>query len=266
MKQERFYPPEIIRDPNAGVKYFTPEKDDRDRFSNRLFSSPQLAYLDRSGDKVKAGLLVSPDGQAFIENNPKILQDIEYGLVNLEAADRGPRDNTIDIGEGRILEAIINGGQSNFYILIINGEKYAIKTHVAPKTGREELHQPYINEMLQTQSVATDLKDELDGLKVKMSTFLFASGQVSCTLFEEDAKNHDIFDTDKLGNLKNMLSRYILEQRYSKKNALWENVHVDLPMKGLQWIATVTNNFKTKPDGTAVWIDPFMYIKPASVI
>jgi hypothetical protein len=261
MKSERFNPPEIIRDPSAQVKHFKPEENGRDRFGNKFLSSPNLAYLDGSKDKVKAGMLISLEGQSFIQKNPKILQDIERGLAILEKPHEGVPETVIDLGGGRAIEKVTSGGQSNFYILTINEERYAIKTHVSIRDGRGDMHQPYINEMLQTQSMAEDLKVPLKHLRVEMAKFLFASGQVSCTLFEEGAKNLEALDPKRLEVLERVAKIYIAKQ-HENHNPLWEQIFVDGPLVGDKNVApTALNNFKVRADGTMVWIDPFIYVR-----
>lgn len=262
MKQERYYSPEIIKNKDATIKHFKPEANGRDRFGNRIFSSSDLAYLDRGGDKVKAGLLVSPEGQSFIESHKGILHDIEYGLSQLESLNRSIVDRGEELGNGRYLEKIIKSGQSNVYLLTLGGEKYIIKTHRDKRPDKKEFYQPYINEMLQTQSIALDLKKGLEVLGVKMATFLFASGQVSCVLYEEDSKNYPEISEDRLKRLIYVSEHYVTDER-KKENPLWENTFIDNQTHILD-IVSPDGNFRKKPDGTLVWIDPFMYVAPES--
>lgn len=167
----------------------------------------------------------------------------------------------VNIGKNRTLRTVTSGRQSNFYILTIGEEEYAIKTHVSSDNfGSEpDAHQPYINEMLQTQSIAIDLSSQLDSLKVKMSTFLFASGQVSCTRYEQNEGNYSKeFDISRLADLFTTVANYILMKRYNE-DPLWHGVDLDLPMERGRLMLTFLRNFRTKADGTLVWIDPFIY-------
>ncbi|MBY0376687.1 hypothetical protein K2P96_01810 [Patescibacteria group bacterium] len=259
--KERFYPKEIIRDPEAKIKNFNPEAGGRDRFGNRIFTSKDLAYLDGKGDKTKAGLLVSPDGQSFLEKNKGILRDIELGIGMLET--KGfTRESRVQLGGGKILEHVTTGGQSNFYVLSVNGEMYAIKTHAPKRDDVSEIHQPYINEMLQTQAVSEDLRDQLASLNVRLSTFLFASGQVSCTKFEhDDPRMHGKGDLELLEKLDNIMRPYIHQQQDIGNN-LWENTGIDIPRDFESRSATMINNFRINRDGVRVWIDPFVYFRP----
>lgn len=263
--KERYIPNDLFKDPNAKIKHFTTEiGQTRDRFGNRFFSSDGLAYVDGVDDSVKAGVLMSKEGQDFVVKNPRILKDISYALMSLDPMGNGKIENNqeIDLGLGGTLQWKSYGNQSNFFILTMpDGQKYAIKTHVPKKKNREnDINQPYINEMLQTQSLATDLKIEFNRLKVQMPVYLFASGQVSCACYEEDAKNYGALDKIKIEELKLIVLDYILEKRL-KNDPLWQNIDVDLPADRFKLGLTVLRNFRTKPDGTIVWIDPFFYDK-----
>jgi len=263
MKQERFFPREIIRDQDAEVKHFTREGQ-RDRFGNRLFTSRDLAYPDGSGERVKAGLLISSEGENFIKRQRGILKDISWGLSQIETPGKGTPERFIDLGGGRTLEAITTGGQSNFYILSVNGEKYAIKTHAPPRKGHEEIHQPYVNEMLQSQTVALDLARDLAALKIRMPDFLFASGQVSCSRYEADTGRQEVHMADlldKLNNLEALMLPYIVK-REDSGDPLWRNADVDIPTRLEDRMATVVQNFRIRSNGTLVWIDPFVYYRP----
>jgi hypothetical protein len=263
--KERYKPEEIIRKSTTKTENSFPELGQRDRFGNKLFVSRELAYLNGVGEKVKAGILVSPEGQKFIAENQGILKDIERALILLETNGESVFFEEIDLGNGRKFQAVKRGRQSNFYILTINGKKYAIKTHTSPIAGIPEAHQPYINEMLQTQNLGEYLERECPDLRVKMSSFLFASGQVSCTKFEDDDKNYDALNMTMLKQLQFNAAFYIDAQKRHYRNKLWENVDLDFPPVGTPKLAvTALNNFRTKSDGTIIWIDPFIYHRPDS--
>lgn len=83
-------PPQILNqrnletNPEVSIRHFKPLEGGRDRFGNRFFKSPELAFTDREGEKSKAGLLLSKTGEEFIKNNPGILRKLEEGLIELE--------------------------------------------------------------------------------------------------------------------------------------------------------------------------------------
>ncbi len=263
---ERFLPKEIIRDlsasASASVRHFKQEGNtNKDRFGNQLLTSRDFAYLDNVEKVVKAGILISPEGQKFIADNPGILKAIDRGLFLSEIEGNGAAfdKREIDLGNGRVLQWQTKGAQSNFYVLKIDKEKYAIKTHVLSRGRQLNMYQPYINEMLQTQSLALDLKNELARLRVEMQTFLFASGQVSCTRFEKDEGSiESLLDQGKINDLKKATLEYVLEKRYNK-DPLWENINIDLSASKMVLGLTLLRNFRKKLDGTVVWIDPFFY-------
>ncbi len=262
--KERYTPNEIHPDTNqALLKHFKPEKEGRDRFGNRLFVSNDLAYLDGSKDLVRAGILISQQGDQFLKQHPGILGKLSHALAVLEESNgMNMKDQVFGLPDEGALQVVTIGGQSNVYFLTLGQEKFVIKTHVSSdrRNYRPDIHQPYINEMLQTQELAESLKDEFSRLKVKMNTFIFASGQVSCTLYEEDDKNYDALSRERLDNIKSVALGHILEQRY-EGNPLWDNVDIDLPPPPKGAI-TALNNFRTRKDGTLVWIDPFVYYRP----
>lgn len=257
---ERYKPKGLISGAPATVRNFTPEKGGRDRFGNRLFLSKELAYRDGTGETTKAGILISGIGQEFIRANTGILKDIAHGLAKLETNGETRSGEIVDLGNGRTLESKETGGQSNFYILTVGPEKYAVKTQAA-RSETTGAAQPYLNEMLQTQSLGLDLKDELFELRVEFSKFLFASGQVSVTRYEEDEKNYESLNIDRLTDIKTTVLGYILEKRVDQ-DPLWDNINVDLPLGTLKGVVTALHNFRTRADGTLVWIDPFLYERP----
>jgi len=254
---ERYNPKNVLTGDTDGakVKYFTPEQNRRDRFGNRMLISKDLAYLDRSNDKVKAGILISPEGEKFIKQNPGIIKKIDSALSFFETHGKY-REEIVDLDDGVTIEIGKGGNQSEFYILTAGGERYAIKTNAL-----FWVHQPYINEMLQSQSLATDLKDALSELKVRMSTFLFASGQVFCTRYEENVKNYDEETEERLERVDRLelaVSAYVVRKK-SEHDPLWENIEVDIPYTNFQRQETIRRNFMLQPDGVMVWIDPFFY-------
>ena len=256
---ERYKPVELTNDVSgAVVKNFKPlEGSNKDRFRNRLFVSKDLAYLGGIGEKVKAGILISPKGQKFIAENPGILKGIDRALALLEISEKN--EQVIDIDNNWALYPNRTGGQSKFYLLVGFGEQYAIKTHAPYMANRKEIHQPYMNEMLQTQELGEYLNKECPELRVKMSSFLFASGQVSCTKFEENTGDESMLDVDRLKKLQFNSEFYIDNQRRNLKNELWDNVEVDLFIGGPLGYLNMFTNFIKKSDGSIVWIDPFIY-------
>jgi len=80
---KRFAANDLVVDPDASLKYFIPlaefsDKVHRDRFGNRVFTSPDKGYVDRQGDINKAALLVSPQGallQKILEYSMILIKD-----------------------------------------------------------------------------------------------------------------------------------------------------------------------------------------------
>lgn len=238
---------------------FSVQKDGNvDRFGNQHFISKEFVYNKRSENKnVFANILISPEGQKFIASHPRILHALEKGLETIETRPMNELPKPINLEDGSVLRYITSGGQSNAYILETKEGKYIIKTKLNASGllfPRMEIDQPYVDEMSQTQSIAEDLKDELLKLKVKMPKFLFASGQISCTLFEEEEKNMSALTKERVDKLFYLVSRYI-ETKKKEQDPLWKNIEVD--NHGNE--ETIARNFVTKKNGTIIWIDPFLY-------
>jgi hypothetical protein len=237
---------------------FIRENGAKDRFGNQYITSKEFSYFDNAGQENSAGILISPDGQKFIADNPRILHDIEKGLISFANYSGNIYDFKIDLGQGRSLQFVVSGSQSQFYILKINDQKYAIKVHLSETAeGHRKIDQPYINEMLQTQAVAADLKNDLERLGIKMSSFLFASGQVSCTKYEEEGDRSNVVVrvvVEKITELFNLVDRYINGKK-KERNPLWNHIEIDFHMNP----ETMFRNFIFKKDGSIVWIDPFLY-------
>lgn len=249
---------ELHRDPGADVRHFRARLQDklsnlrtptvqRDAHGNRLFESSDLAYHDRRNRPTKASLLLSGEGQDWLQRNPGILGDINRGLLALThpAPDIDP-PATIDLGNDRQLSRMafpsVNQGhrQSVVYILQTGADKYVIKT----ANHGNSLAQPYINEMLQTQELAHDMQKEFLAAGVELPRYLFATGQVSCTEFVEGTTPNPDQAHRATGELHAQVNRYIRRQPRS----LWRGIASDMANR---------YNYIRRPNGSLVCIDPF---------
>jgi hypothetical protein len=243
------------------LSHFIPTSESggqRDRFGNRIITSQKMAYKDREGNETRAGLLVSIEGERFIKENKGILDDIDRGLRELKFGAEGSPEK-LDLGNGRVLEFLGVGGQSNIFILEINSKKFLVKKR-SSREGFIRPEQPYVNEMLQTQSLATDLKQEFEGLGVELPTFLFASGQIAVREFVEGEMPR-LREYEKLGQtLEPTVSDYIEKQK-NENNMLWNNVNLDMfvYLPGRKLYDLNNDNWIKKQDGKLVSIDPFAY-------
>ncbi len=256
----------------VGIKHFQPEKDGRDRFGNRIFTSKDMGYVDKAGDEVRAAMLVSPEGQEFVRQNPGILQDIERGLGQMQefaSSEKGLRAlGRLNLENGRTMEYLASGALSHALLLTVEGKngaetrKYVLKIKNKDPNRRsymEKYPQPYINEMLQLQALGTDLKADLDPLHVHFPTYFFASGQVMCTEYIEGGIPEDNkIMVPLLGELSKRLNTYINKQK-GKKNPLWKNVWVDDFIA--TYIVPAGHNFVKTVDNELYWVDPIVYEK-----
>ncbi len=233
-------------DLSISPKHFERKNDGKDRFGNRLFVSGKYSYIDKNDHMVRAGILISPLGESLIKDNPGILKLIDFGLSK--------KQRKVSLGVNIELLYKIHGTQSLVFILKISGKSYAIKTPNVTE-GDPGLGQPYINEMLQTQALASDLKSDLEKIGIQMQTFYFASGQVSCTQFEEDSLERlDDKDYQKLEQLWFLVTSYLNKQQI-EGNELWKGIELDNPTNP----STAKRNFIKRKDGVLVWVDPFKF-------
>lgn len=257
----RFHEHKLWEDPSAEVKNFKPVENGRDKFGNRLFRSPEHYYFDRADEKVKAALLVSRKGELLIKNNPGILNDLDQGLIKMEyTSEPGnliKRRSSVDLGKGRKLTYIAQGGQSQVYILEANGNKYAVKTKSSKYINFPDPSQPYINEMLQMQDMTENLKEEFAKLSIRLPSFLFASGQVGCAEFVEGEKPTAEDFANKSEQLRTLVKDYLGKKKLDG-DPLWENISSDL----FVFSKIKTLNFVKEKDGTLVWVDPLFYDDP----
>jgi hypothetical protein len=262
-KKQRFSDGKITEIKEASVEHFQDSGSGRDRFGNRIFTS-NLGYLDRENHPVKAAILVSKEGEKFITDNIGILNAIDFGLRTLMTEGQSYSEKVIDLGKGREMKMLKdpkNNGNNLVYLLTVGGEKYVIKvkkTKIPDGIDRDDVSQPFINEMLQAQETHDELGDKLQKMNVQMPKFLFASGQVSCVEFVEG--NHLtgkeieelIFDTET----GKTLLEYVESKRHTG-GSLWKDIHPDIVERG--GIRLRKNNFIKRSDGSIVFIDPFYY-------
>ncbi len=258
---DRYLIHELVSSPNAKILHFRPGFDSRDEFGNRAFSSP-LSYTDREGRRVKAAMLVSPQGEKFIRENKGILQDLDKGMREFsEGINKGEfsllkeEDPKIDLSHSRYLTWIASGGQSRTFILETEVNKYIVKTNVTMSSKYIDFTQPYINEMLQTQKLRKLLKKDLEEAHMDFGRFLFATGYMSCMEYVEGESGEFDMDDTKPVTVIYKKVKEMVRQFQVKRDPLWVNVDVD--WTGEDHLLPTANMVKTKDK--LVWIDPFMH-------
>lgn len=114
--------------------------------------------------------------------------------------------------------------------------------------------------MLQVQTVQADpdivralgMLEERQKIRIRFPTFLFASGQISCTAYEGDEEASIINIINKGYFLQELIEKFVQKQT----GDLWKNIAVDIVnLYGL----VKNSNFIIRPDGTLVLVDPFYY-------
>lgn len=257
----RFHTDKLVPAPEAEPKFYERAQNGKDRFGNRFFSSPDLGYIDRKGDAVKAGMLVSPEGVNFLRTNQGILNKLDAGLTSpkLKETDTA-HDDYLDLGDGVKMAGFAAGGQSMLYMVKVGDEYYILKTKLNRKDGLDA-SQPYINEMLEIQSMGADLKDELAKFSVVMPECLFASGQMMLRKYEAGQRFIYVNNwSHQEEEAFSQLVRGYIKGEIEKRNPLWENVKADLV--GSRFPGSYefkADNFIKREDGKLVWFDPFVY-------
>lgn len=268
-KHERFHGNKLTTNPLATYDYFHPTENGKDRFGNRIFKSPELAYLSgREKTPTKAALLISSAGNNFIQNNNGILSDIDKGLIqlgpsvlSLSFGQKNVEINPVELGNGRKMSYLASGAQSHVFLLEANQEKYIVKMRNPKLPELFSIFQPYINAMLQVQSVQADIGDELSKLGVVLPTYLFASGQVVCIKFEE-GKHPVKKEVDGIKDQLRDITYEYINKEMRAENKLWNNVKVDLkniPHRVFGKTSNLTTNMIKNSEGKLVWIDMFKY-------
>lgn len=257
----------LRNNPRALVLHYEPLPGSKsDRFGNRLFVSPDLSYVDREGQNIKAALLISSRGEGFVKEHPGILSEIDSALAvfNPEIITaESQRLAQVELKKGgllRKLSADKQGHQSITYVLEIGDKKYIIKTPGLP--FGKNYRQPYLNEMLQIQSVSTDLNPLLNDCGVRLPANLFASGQVLCEEFEEGRSlaglNEGATDeiSSRIRRFRIGLEEYVGNKR-KQGVALWKDIKLDTG--GKKFGVIKVKNYLLGDDNILVCVDPFYY-------
>ncbi|HYD35789.1 MAG TPA: hypothetical protein VD999_07005 [Vitreimonas sp.] len=284
MSRESTFASQLFKESESQVKHFVRETNLRDRHGNRLFTSPELAYVDKEEDMVKAGLLVSPAGEALLKNNSHLLQDIEYGLVDLirffrstheyevEEMPDGRTLKSLKLGNNRRMRYLGCGGFSMVYQLVLPDRTLIIKRNLPNELHEFDFdgNQPLINEMLQVSALQADLAEDFKRLGISFPTYYFSTGQVLCVEYIEG--KHPILDcfvnspmteaeafqqrAGRAFELHDVVANYIASQQRDN-NPLWKKITPDV-LHAEENIIRL-KNFIQKPDGSLVWIDPLYY-------
>lgn len=234
----------------------------RDQFGNRIFHSTKYWYFDNEYNERIAELLISTEGKKMIQAHRGILHDIERGmLIMMTERQTGSLQNKkrAELGDNRRMSLVSQGGQSLVYLLEIGDKKYIIKRKAALASGLANVSQPYINEMLQCQTLAHELKTELERSKISLVPFMFASGKTSCVEFIEGAhpSEEELMSALTKNNLLHKLVTFLEVKRTT--DPVWKNIQFDLLNNLEQKLKT--DNFIKRVDGSLVWIDPFYYLE-----
>lgn len=257
--EKRYISSELTTNTNVTIPNFSPGENGKDAFGNRAFSS-QLAYFDRFGQLAKAALIVTELGQSFLTSHKGVLRDIDGGLWRFsELFSKGFVSNsderpTISLSESRTLTWIGGDGQSKVFLLQQGEERYIVKTNLSMSKIFTRYSQPYINEMLQVQSLSEDLANILGKAGLRFQEYLFATGYMSCTKYVE-VNDEPVKMTADIKMAIRVINAYI-KLKHSKNDPLWKGVSLDVTSE-LQFGTNAT-----QIGNEVVWFDPF-YFKPS---
>ena len=281
----------LTHDPEAPMGNVIPSPDteskvSRDGLGNRIIASKELAYETTEGRLAKAALLVSPAGEAFIKCNPGILRDLNNGLVEIEKFHKSEYEKSIaslstadyylahklprewkQLSLGRDIYPLSEGSESYVYVLRVSENTeadppsykyYTIKTaKYENKVSKNTIDQPYINDLLQNQTLTKERGSELNEIGVHVPEQYFATSELICTEFTP-AQERKTQDSDARMYAAITIAEDMINEKKSSNDNLWANIYPDY----LQLDYSMPNgNFMTQRDLTLSWIDPFVKFK-----
>ena len=221
----------------------------------RTFTSPDKKYVDRQSAEQNSKIIVSNEGERFLKQHPGLLRAIklwhEFG-------------NSDELLKFANIKELNHGAQSQVLKLeCLSGESIILKRRWSPIDNEEpgrDLNQPYLNEMLQANIAAKELKDILVDLKIYFSDFFFATNELSCSRYVEGKQPEDTEENrERIDELQEVMNQFLIKKMQDPQQAsLWKNVQYDLSSMGMPKEYKFDNFIETD-DGTWIWIDPFFY-------
>lgn len=236
----------------------------KDRFGNKLWKSPDKTFVDHTGEKRQASLLISPEGSELLKRHSGLLKKIDSGLAQFEPVHPQdsfqPSGEIIDLGDGWKLQEWKAGDYSIVYILSNNQEQYVVKAPITTETvdfnKKRQPQLPYHDEMLMTQALSTDLAEQLEEAGVRFPAQYFASAHVLVSEFIEGnpisraVKESLLYSPDGRRTIGQDISEYV-NRAGMKENTPWNAASLDFvhPARNQDMIV--------EADGTVVLTDPF---------
>lgn len=251
------------------IQHFVPLEDGRDQFGNRVFSTRKEGlhapgYLDKEGGKHLATLLVSPEGERFIKDNPGLLGNIDHGIaaintgkfdLDFQSEPDGSMHKIFKSTAGaKLAELRLGRTHKKYFLKWLKQKDLLDKSHG---------YQPLINEMLQVQEIKKAFSGKLlqKDINIVLPTYLFASGFFLCRDYEAGYPPSPTPEiVERINKAIKVLWNYVYA-RSDTKGSLWKNITFDTA-DFLIGRHIRTDNFilRPAPDNTLVWIDPFAHI------
>ena len=226
---------------------------------NKLFSPKDILGKDQ-GSVIKSPVIVSQNGLGFLETHGNMISRIDEGLAGLIFGERPLGiDSEVDLGEMARIRYLTSGVSSDAFVLEVGDEKFVLKTK--RRSEGRSAWQPYTKEMLQAQTVARDLAGVLDKEKVHLPEFMFASDEVSCARLESGEQPQQMSELSAVTTVAKKLREYMNKRRGFED--LWKNVYLDISINkgpyGDEVVQVLQRDVLKRPDGSYVWIDPFVH-------
>lgn len=163
---------------------------------------------------------------------------------------------SVEIAEGIFITEHAQGSASKVYLVEIKANekfKKRLKLIVKVKRSYSKVTQTPINEMLQIQEAQAHLDQfEESRSSLGLSRFVFASANMSCSIFEEGEPLPADYELTE--EQFKALVRFI-EHFNSREDDLWHLIRLDI-LNGITK-KLVSNNFILRADGKLIIVDPF---------
>lgn len=260
---------------SSEVLFFEPNENGHDRFGNRLFSE-EVIFHDVDGKPQKSSMLVTPNGELFLQYNPGIVKDIDHALqtaiqalkpediVDLPDTETSiPSARTTESPhrilsvprDHRTIEYFRSGNSSHAFKLYMEHATYVIKVR---RGGRDTPHDSelYSSELLQLAQLHEELSDDFLDTGLRLPSVLFSTPNLICMQYEDGTNALTLPDPAPFVAIFRAAEQFVDGKR-DMGDPLWEGIHIDWKSDQEDDLKKITqqNIIQTKED--FVWIDPF---------
>ncbi len=264
----------------------------RNELGDRIFYFKDSSYKDRQQRELFTSLLISEPGEEVIKKRKGFLQGLNRAVIAIHHPDElldlvKQRDDIREISpefhaladrikvledvtrftqetpyqlpdSGRCLYFLAQGGESEVFVYQQDGEKYIVKYPRALHETHEDLHQPYVNEMLQMQFLQRDLGPEMEKMGVFFPEQYFSSPEALCVQFIEGrTPTEEELPIERTNSIYELVAKYLMQKKSNDPDGLWTNMYVDIYKDKAQRL----NNFSITNSGKIYLVDPLAYLE-----